>query len=355
MSVSPSAHPRYPWRAKWKEGTRQRNRYFKSEKAARQFAARKGVQIRDIAPSEVPPTPEERRALAEARLHKVPLMDAIAHWRRTAGAHGGRTVADLITARLEASKADALSPAYRQALARVLGMAAESIGSMPAVSITPVDCQQFVATWKEHSGQKQARAMLGSVFTHAMRQGWLSANPAASLRLARQRSRSGVAVFTVDDAADWLACVAARAPQCLAGWAIAMFAGLRRAEVERLDWSEVRLDRGHIEVTAAKSKTRTRRLVDVTPNLAVILEPLAGAGRVFPHSPKRAEAWARESFGRELPKNVARHSFVSYHLALFGDLASTELQAGHDRAVLFQHYRELVTRDQAESYFSITV
>lgn len=355
MTISPSAHPRYPWRCKWKEGTRQRNRYFRSEKEARRFAQRKGVEIRDIAPSEIPPTPEERRALAEARLHNVPLMDAIAHWRRTAGAHGGRTMADLIAARLEASKADALSPAYRQALTRVLGIAAESMGSMPAVSVTPVDCQRFVATWSEHGSQKQARAILGAVFTHAMRQGWLSANPAASLRLARQRSRSTVSVLTVDDAADWLACVAARAPQCLAGWAIAMFAGLRRAEVERLDWSEVRLERGHIEVTAAKSKTRTRRLVDIMPNLAVILEPLASTGRVFPHSPKRAEVWARQAFGRPLAKNVARHSFVSYHLALFGDIASTELQAGHDRAVMFQHYRELVTRQDAESYFSITV
>lgn len=46
-------------------------------------------------------------------------------------------------------------------------------------------------------------------------------------------SRPAVSVLTVDDAADWLACVAARAPQCLAGWAIAMFAGLRRAKISR--------------------------------------------------------------------------------------------------------------------------
>lgn len=47
-----------------------------------------------------------------------------------------------------------------------------------------------------------------------------------------------------------------------------------------------------------------------------------------------------------------RHSFVSYHLALFEDVAKTELQAGHDRAVLFGHYRELVTQQEAEEYFT---
>jgi hypothetical protein len=51
-------------------------------------------------------------------------------------------------------------------------------------------------------------------------------------------------------------------------------------------------------------------------------------------------------------QNAARHSFVSYHLALFGDVAKTELQAGHDRAVLFGHYRELVTQEEAEEYFT---
>lgn len=56
---------------------------------------------------------------------------------------------------------------------------------------------------------------------------------------------------------------------------------------------------------------------------------------------------------RPLPKSIARHSLVSYHLALFGDLAATEMQAGHDREILFRHYRELVTPELAESYFSI--
>ena len=41
--------------------------------------------------------------------------------------------------------------------------------------------------------------------------------------------------------------------------------------------------------------------------------------------------------------------------AAFGDIAATEIQAGHDRAILFRHYRELATKDAAECYFSITL
>ncbi len=46
---------------------------------------------------------------------------------------------------------------------------------------------------------------------------------------------------------------------------------------------------------------------------------------------------------------------VSGSRILSGDIASTEIQAGHDREILFRHYRELVTREDAEAYFTITV
>jgi hypothetical protein len=51
--------------------------------------------------------------------------------------------------------------------------------------------------------------------------------------------------------------------------------------------------------------------------------------------------------------NVTRHSFVSYHLARFQNVGKTALEAGHSEAMLFRHYREIVTPESAEVYFSI--
>jgi hypothetical protein len=55
--------------------------------------------------------------------------------------------------------------------------------------------------------------------------------------------------------------------------AIGGLAGLRTAEILRLDWGDVWRVAGHIEVTAAKSKTRQRRLVVVCPALKAWLNP----------------------------------------------------------------------------------
>jgi hypothetical protein len=41
------------------------------------------------------------------------------------------------------------------------------------------------------------------------------------------------------------------------------FAGLRDAEIKRLDWSEIDLVRGHIEVKASKAKSARRRIVQI--------------------------------------------------------------------------------------------
>ena len=55
---------------------------------------------------------------------------------------------------------------------------------------------------------------------------------------------------------------------------IAGFAGLRAEEIKRLDWPEVDLADGFLEVTADKSKTDTRRLALAPPPPAILNQPI---------------------------------------------------------------------------------
>lgn len=130
--------------------------------------------------------------------------------------------------------------------------------------------------------------------------------------------------------------------------AIRYFAGLRSAEAFRLSESDIR--EGHIEVTAAKAKTRRRRLVEIQPNLRAWLA-LGGAVPVGRTSGLALKVARRG--GVAWPANVTRHSFCSYHLAKFSSAARTAMEAGHTETMLFKHYREVVTRDAAEAFFNI--
>jgi hypothetical protein len=48
-----------------------------------------------------------------------------------------------------------------------------------------------------------------------------------------------------------------------------------------------------------------------------------------------------------------RHSFASYHLALFGAEKTIAAMGHGDYTMLFQHYRALVTKAEAERFFGL--
>ncbi|MBE7496865.1 MAG: site-specific integrase [Verrucomicrobiaceae bacterium] len=158
--------------------------------------------------------------------------------------------------------------------------------------------------------------------------------------------------------ADTAALLAAAPDEIVPALAIGFFAGLRTAEIERLDWREIDLRRGFIEITAEKAKSSQRRLVEITANLRAWLEPHAqrsGPVRLTEMRHKDRFDLARKAAGIAWPANACRHSFASYHLALHQDAAKTALQLGHtNTAVLFQHYREIATPEDAKAFFAIT-
>jgi len=138
--------------------------------------------------------------------------------------------------------------------------------------------------------------------------------------------------------------------------AIGAFAGLREAEIQRLDWTEVDLARGHIEVKAAKAKSARRRIVPIQPNLAAWLRPYSGKkGHVVPVGARRKLGRVRnEASLARWPKNGLRHSFASYRLAAIHDAPRVAAELGHTSPqMLYSTYRELVLPEEAERYWKI--
>jgi hypothetical protein len=69
-------------------------------------------------------------------------------------------------------------------------------------------------------------------------------------------------------------------PRRLAILAIEAFAGIRVAELSRLNWTSVDLERRIIVIRAGEAKTASRRVVPITDNLAAWLAPLERNGKV---------------------------------------------------------------------------
>ena len=55
----------------------------------------------------------------------------------------------------------------------------------------------------------------------------------------------------------------------------------------------------------------------------------------------------------EWKQNALRHSAISYRVAETGDVNCIALESGNSPAMIFQHYRELVTPEDALLWFAI--
>jgi integrase len=132
------------------------------------------------------------------------------------------------------------------------------------------------------------------------------------------------------------------------------FSGLRSAELLRLDWSAVNLDRSIIELRATQAKTAARRIIPISDNLAAWLAPLVEEGLIIPDPDVRTRASRlAKKIGVGWPKNALRHSYISYRVALTGDVPRTALESGNSPDIIFRHYREVVDDEAANKWFGI--
>jgi integrase len=121
-------------------------------------------------------------------------------------------------------------------------------------------------------------------------------------------------------------------PVALPAMAISAFAGLRNAEVTRLEWKDVHLVEGFIEVAAAKAKTASRRLAPCPPNLVAWLSQCAErTGPIWPHHNNTTHNAFREAARRAdltMAGERPRHSFVSYRARRLQDVAQVASGSG---------------------------
>jgi integrase len=141
--------------------------------------------------------------------------------------------------------------------------------------------------------------------------------------------------------------------------AIQAFCGVRSAETLRLRWSDVDVTRGFVQVAAEHAKGARRRVVEMPENLKEWLRPYGDrSGKLWPLSHmefyRDLETACTSAGIGKWPSNALRHSYASYHLAFHQNAAALALQMGHtSQAMIFSNYREVVTKQDAERYWSI--
>ena len=356
---SDSNRPRLKFVVNYRESGNRKRSFFETEAQAKSFAAFKNNELK-LKGAEHAEFPTALRVMAQEAVkqlkpHGKTITDAVRHYvAHLEASEKSCAAVQLVKELLAAKKADGVSERHLSDIRSRLSVFAEKFDGQMVATITSKE----IDTWLRSLPvapltRNHYRQVVVLAFNFAVRAGYATANPAARAAKAKVVGQAPE-ILSVSEAASLLE---AATSDVLPYIAIGLFAGLRRAELERLDWSEIDFDSGLIEVTAQNSKTAQRRFVTMQPNLRDWLLPLRQhKGNVTPQNCFRelfeqARAAARIT---EWPDNALRHSFASYHLAHFKNAASTALEVGHhDSRITFAHYRELVKPKDAERYWSI--
>jgi integrase len=214
-------------------------------------------------------------------------------------------------------------------------------------------------------------AVLGEVFKLATQRRYIAFSPIEELTDIDRKELCGnggeanePSILTPAQAESLLkAALAHPELELLGAVTLALFCGLRTEELKRLDWEAVKLTETPALVTIGAKIAKKRRIrhVEIPANAAQWLSLVPDrAGPVsrnihFNDHQKRFKKLLTFAGFKTWEANAMRHSFGSYHYALHGNPLETSRLLGHRASdqVLFDHYRALATKAQAEAYFAI--
>jgi integrase len=239
-----------------------------------------------------------------------------------------------------------------------------------ACNVTTADVQDWLDGRKlKPQNYRNFRTVLHTLFQFAVARGYAADNPIEGVERVKV-SGGDMEVFTPSEITRLLEAARTAFPDFLPCLLIGAFAGLRSAEIERLEWSDIHLQEKFIVVGASKAKTASRRIVPIADNLAQWLGDyaeregkiwLADSYLFYRQMPGIAAATAvkadpQQNIKEQKPvkwkANGLRHSYASYRFAQTGDAGRIAGELGNSAIVVHKHYRELVTPADAEKWFN---
>jgi len=294
---------------------------------------------------------------ARSKLQKVSLHDVVDFYLRYHPRDlPAKMVKEVAGELLEAKRKDGVSSAYLKDLRSRLPHIAAAF-SVPIGQVTQGQIEDWLRSLPVSlRTRNNYRSLVVTLWRFARQHGYLLRDRATEADMLPRAKDNGseIEIFRPADFAKLIGRADAKLVPFLA---IGAFTGLRHAELLRLEWEDVRFTQGFVEVKAKKAKTAQRRLIPIQPNLAAWLAPYRaqhGAVCVWSRIGRKASALAKR-LGICWPKNGLRHSYATYRLAQCQDAAKVALEMGNTPAMIFRHYRELVTPQEANAWWNISL
>lgn len=385
-SVTVKAYPTPPgWTVSWVSVDGRQRKYVPSENKARELAADMAKQLSEgitkvISTEEIATLQRARELLrpfgvsielavaewvdAKKRIGLLSLGEVVNFWasrRAVVCVPVMDAVEEFLAEKEKDKKFDQIGDRHHNDLKARLGHFSKAFGGTRMDSLTPAAVEEWLAGLKKldkkpvspQSRNNFRAAVINFLhFAGGSQRRWLGVPMEDFEEQVRvMEVRNGrVEIYTPEEAvALFRGC-----PQELIGaLVLGGWSGLRSSEIERVLWRGVDLDSKAVYDFAGKVRTAGDRVAHLPDCAIEWLRPLKeAAGPVCPFT-NLGNHWDRIKGVRWI-QNGLRHSYVSYRLAITGDLAKVSEETGTDVKTLRRKYRRPVLRQAAEKWFAMT-
>jgi integrase len=258
-----------------------------------------------------------------------------------------------------------LSEAYKKATQKFLKRMSPRLGSSFIQNISAREIDKAVSD--EVSGGPRAfnnlLSTISAVFSYARKQGYLPRTEKTEAELVERKATAHIekiAIYTPEEIRSILANIDKKMIPFIA---LGAFAGIRTEEIFRMRWEMIDFKKGFILMDRGFTKTRRRRVVPINNTLRSWLLPLhKRKGAIFPYRNSQElgnalrAAWPRDKDEKPLVerrRNALRHSYGTYRFAELQDEQKVSAEMGNSPQELREHYAELATPEDAETWFAV--
>jgi len=263
-------------------------------------------------------------------------------------------------------------------------------GGELAAAITPTMINAFTLEIPKRPTQAARWRSVRALFNFAVAQGYMDEPPTERAKKIKQEIPDEISVLSPAEVQEVMRRALQMEPRLVPYLAIGIFAGLRpENELGRLDWDKINLKSRTITVTGKNAKTKKKRAVPISDNLAAWLETVPEAeraGEIYYYrralrrvlgqeqatkAEKRAKLEAQAAReGRKLSgptpdetpapevlrwgQDIMRHTFGSYRQAVIKNINQLCEEMGNTPHIARTHYLDPPDEEAAAEFWAIT-
>ncbi len=228
----------------------------------------------------------------------------------------------------------------------------DGAAALPLRSISSAQCKKILeaAFGASSSSFVKGRAILHSIFNFGIRQEWCDANPVARIEVPKVKEKP-IEPLTPDEVE--ILKETAKKPEfrdMQFSLCLMLYGGIRPTEVIRLQESDFDWDGKQVIIRPTVSKTGGGRTVPLRG-----IHGIRKKDRIIPQGWSRKWKALRRAAGyrgNSWVPDVCRHTFASYHAAMFRNLPELQLEMGHrDASLLMTHYMAPALKKDAAAFW----